>query len=56
MAKPWALDAGRRAIADHATHTGMDAEVEMGAAPGQYRVRHRLRGEPLVSIVLVPSS
>ena len=53
MAKPWALDAGRRAIADHVNTTGMDAEVEMGAAPGQYRVRYRLRGQPLVSVVLV---
>ena len=51
-AKPWAFDAARRAITDHAIQTDMDAEVELLRSSAQYRIRYRLRGQPIVSIVM----
>ena len=53
--KPWAFDAGRRAVQDHCDRIGLDAEVERTAHQGVYRVRRRpSRPEPLVS-VLIPT-
>jgi GT2 family glycosyltransferase len=51
-AKPWALDAGRRALEDYVRRNTIDAEVLPGGGPGLYRVRRRVRGTPLVSIVI----
>ncbi len=51
-AKPWALDAGRRALEDAMRRRGADAEILPGAAHGLFRVRFRIQGEPLVSIVI----
>jgi GT2 family glycosyltransferase len=48
-AKPWATDAGRRAIE---AHLGTRGVVEATPHPGLYRVRYRIPGEPLVSIVI----
>ncbi|HEX4262143.1 MAG TPA: glycosyltransferase, partial [Acetobacteraceae bacterium] len=42
-AKSYAIDVGRRAVADHAIRIGLDATVEHGLAPGTYRVRPRIR-------------
>lgn len=50
--KPWAIDAGRRALEDYARRNGLEAEVLPGGAAGLYRVRRRVRGEPSVSIVI----
>ena len=52
QAKPWALDAGRLALEDYVGRTGADAEVLPGGFPGVYRVKRRIRGAPLVSIVI----
>ena len=51
-AKPWALDAGRRALEDAMRRRGADAEVLPGAAQGLFRVRFRVHGDPLVSLVI----
>jgi glycosyltransferase involved in cell wall biosynthesis len=50
--KPWALEAGRRALEDYARRAGLAAEVSSGPRPGMYRVRRSIRGEPLASIVI----
>jgi glycosyltransferase involved in cell wall biosynthesis len=51
--KPSAIEAGRRAVQEHCERVGIDALVEMlPEQPGCYRVRRRLRAEPLVSIVI----
>ena len=50
--KPYAYEAGRRAVADHCARVGIDAEVEPGAILGVQRLRRRVHGEPLVSIVI----
>src|SRR5207253_9813844 len=52
-AKPWALDAGQRALADAVARRGWNAEVVPGRLPGHYRVRVRVTGEPLVSILIL---
>jgi GT2 family glycosyltransferase len=51
-AKPWALDAGRRALEDAVRRRGTDAEILPGAAQGLFRVRFRVQGEPLVSMII----
>jgi GT2 family glycosyltransferase/glycosyltransferase involved in cell wall biosynthesis len=50
--KPWAFEAGRRAVAEHCERVGIDATVEAGPAPGTYRVRRRPRATPRVSVVI----
>lgn len=52
LAKKWAVDAGERALSDHLVRSGTDAVVVRGPAPGLYRVRYRIAGKPLVSIVI----
>jgi GT2 family glycosyltransferase len=52
LAKTWAMDAGARALQDAVARRRVDAAVVPGAAPGLYRVRHRIAGRPLVSIVI----
>ena len=54
-AKPYAIEAGRRALAGHLARLGRAASVEaLPQAPGAYRVRYALTAQPLVS-VLIPS-
>lgn len=54
-AKPWAFEAGLRAVADHCQRVGIDAEVGFTEHEGIYRVRHRVADpQPLVS-VLIPT-
>jgi hypothetical protein len=48
--KPYAHEAGRRAVADALARRGCTAEVEL-ASPGHYDVRYRLRGQPQVSLI-----
>jgi GT2 family glycosyltransferase len=52
-AKPWALDAGQRALAAAVARRGWNAEVVPGRLPGHYRVRFRVADEPLVSILIL---
>ena len=51
-AKPYTIDAGRRAIADHLKRVGLLGEVMNAAFPSTYRVRYQILGEPKVSIVI----
>jgi GT2 family glycosyltransferase len=51
-AKPWALDSGRKALEDYVRRGGAGAEVLPGCAPGVFRMKFQIRGEPLVSIVI----
>lgn len=48
-AKPAALDAGFRALADFVA----DGTVETGKIPGHFRVRRPVRGNPLVSLCIL---
>jgi len=51
-AKPYAYDAGRRAIQEHCDRMGIDAVVESQEPLGTYRVRRKVLGDPLVSIII----
>lgn len=51
-AKPYAYDAGRRALQEHCDRTGIDAVVEDGQLPGTYRIRRAVPGDPLVSVII----
>jgi O-antigen biosynthesis protein len=51
-AKPYAREAGRRAVEDHLARLGIEATVEQLATPGHYRSRRRLADPPTVSIVI----
>lgn len=50
--KPYAYEAGRRAVQEHCDRIGVDAVVDSGQHPGNYRVRRRVVGEPTVSVVI----
>ena len=52
-AKPWAFEAGTRAIQAHCERIGLAARAERDLdSPGVYHLRPALRAEPLVSIVI----
>jgi GT2 family glycosyltransferase len=52
-AKPWAFEAGKRAIQAHCERIGMSARCERDPEdPGVYHLRPELDSEPLVSIVI----
>jgi GT2 family glycosyltransferase len=53
--KLYAFDAGIRAVQEHCDRVGIDATVDHGPSPGVYRVRRRVQGHPLVSVV-IPSN
>lgn len=47
-----AREEGRRAVSAALSRRGVEGEVRDGAAPGHFRVRREIRGEPKVSIVI----
>jgi O-antigen biosynthesis protein len=52
-AKPWAFEAGARAVQAHCERTGLPAEVAQDTAdPGVLHLRPKLDEQPLVSIVM----
>jgi glycosyltransferase involved in cell wall biosynthesis len=52
-AKPWAFEAGTRAVQAHCERIGLKAEVIRDLeTPGVYHLEPRLTAEPLVSIVI----
>ena len=52
QAKPYALAAARRALEEALERRGIAGCVEPGCAPGRWRVRYALNGQPGVTIVL----
>ena len=51
-AKPKSVDAAKRALADAMQRRGIEADILEGSATTTYRVRYRIQGQPLVSIVI----
>ncbi len=51
-AKPKAVEAAKRALSDAIQRRGLDAEVLEGPHPNTYRVRYRIHGQPLVTIII----
>lgn len=52
MAKPYALDAAKRAISDYLKGRGVTADVSDGLFPTSYRVRHKIQPSQKVSIII----
>ncbi len=50
--KPEAYERGARAVASHLERQGVAAQVATGRYPGVYRIRRRVNGRPLVSVVV----
>jgi GT2 family glycosyltransferase len=55
VAKPWAIDAAKRALTDHLSRQPFPAEVIPDPGNGLWRVRYRIAGDPLVTI-LIPTA
>lgn len=52
-AKPWAFEAGKRAIQAHCERIGLPARSELDSVdPGVYHLEPELTSEPLVSIII----
>jgi O-antigen biosynthesis protein len=51
-AKPYAYEAGRRAVQEHCDRVGIRADVTMGTSPGTYVVTRHVSGDPLVSVII----
>lgn len=52
FSKQYAVDAGRRAIAEHLARTGTKGEVTATKDMGFYTVHYPVQGEPLVSVII----
>lgn len=55
-AKPWAREAGRRAVEEHCARVGIDATVEQLGTPGHYRVRRNLPAVPPMVSIVIPTA
>ena len=51
-AKPYAVDAAKRAICDHLHRVGLKGEVQESSASTTYRIAYEIAGKPLVSILI----
>ena len=51
-AKPYTVDAGKAALAEHLERVGLKGTVLDSRFPSTYRVQYDIEGEPLVSIVI----
>jgi GT2 family glycosyltransferase len=51
-AKPYAYEAAKEALAESLERRGIDGWVEDGRTMGWYRIRYRIKGDPLVSVVI----
>ena len=52
LAKPYAIETGRKAIEDHLQRIGLIGNVLDAAFPSTYRINYQIVGEPKVSIVI----
>lgn len=51
-AKPYTMDAARRALGEHLDRVGLVGEVEGSSIPSTYRIKYTISGCPKVSIVI----
>ena len=51
-AKPYAMEAGRRAVQDHLERVGLKGTVKNGPHPGTYETIYDVIGNPKVSIII----
>ena len=51
-AKPYVIQAAKKAIGDHLKRVGLDGEVLDSVVPSMYRLKYEIKGEPLISILI----
>ena len=51
-AKPYAYEAGRKAVEDHIARLGLKGTVDFGETPGVYQVQYDVIGDPKVCILI----
>ena len=51
-AKPWAFEAGKKALEDHIKRVGLKGIVKNGVALGTYEIEYEVEGNPKVSILI----
>jgi GT2 family glycosyltransferase len=51
-AKPYTLDAARRALAEHLERVGLEGRVVDSRIPSTYKIEYKIKGEPKVSIII----
>ena len=51
-AKPYVIEAAKRAINDHLKRVGLEGEALDSRVPSIYRLRYALQGRPLISILI----
>ena len=51
-AKDYAQEAGRKSVENSMKRQGIDAVVENGLIGGSYRVKYKIQGNPLISIII----
>lgn len=51
-AKPYTLDAAKRALSQHLERVGLKGEVLDSSVPSTYRIAYEIEGEPLISMLI----
>ena len=51
-AKPYVVDAAKKAISDHLDRVGLKGEVLNSYAPTTYKIKYEIDGKPLISIII----
>lgn len=51
-AKPYAIEAAKKAIAEHLKRVGLPGEVDVAHGVGIYRIRYEIQGNPKISILI----
>ncbi len=51
-AKPYVIKAAHKALEDHLKRVGLEGEVLDTVVPSMYRIRYKIQGAPLVSIII----
>lgn len=51
-AKPYVIQAAKKAIGDHLKRVGLDGEALDSVVPSMYRLKYEIKGEPLISILI----
>lgn len=51
-AKPYVIEAAKKAISQHLERVGLEGEVLDSVVPSMYRLKYKIHGEPLISILI----
>ena len=51
-AKPYVVDAAKRAISAHLERVGLEGRVEESVMPTTYKIDYEIKGNPLISIII----